>query len=1100
MIFEKKKLLTTILKSIIILGLSGYGINTQAQSGNRYLEIRARAEFELQPLPGATVTVYQGGSKVNSVKTGAGGLFSFKLDMNKLYTIEVSKEGYISKKINFDTSIPEDMGGIWVREFAISVMRNCEGVDYSALKEPVDKIKYNARRKDFDSDKDYVYIMEAKIDDIFRQLDKCMSDKYRNLIDEADRQFKSKDYEEARDNYRAALEVYPNEAYPQKKIDEINQLLAKQENVNDFYKKTIGEADALYAQKKYPDALMKYKGAMTLKPDENYPRERADEIERLIASDRAEQQAANDADMQYNNLVAKGNIDMNSGNYEAAKQSFQSALEIKPDDSSVKLKITELDKLIAERNQQDAKQQTVNNEYNNAITQADRLFASGNYDAAKENYQKAANLKPGENYPVGKIAEINKTIQARNKSEERARQAEIERQYQDALAQGDNLYRSKDYEGATEAYNEAHNLKPEEQYPMLRINQINSTRTAEEAKKQREITAGYQTALAAAQKAEAAKDYETAKNYYQQAQQYKPDDTMLKSKVADLDSRIALVAKQKQQQEATQKQYDDAIQKADQLFTTKDYEAAKAAYREASTIKPGEQYPLRQLQEIDRQVSLAEAQKKRETEAGYQSAVNTANSYYAQKTYEKAKQSYQDALSYKPDDAFAKSRIQEIDNLIRQEQARQTELAARKKQYDEIIAKADGLFTARNYTSAKAEYQRASQILPDQQYPRQRMNEIARLESLAEAQKQRELEAGYQKAINAANGYYAQKSYEEAKNSYQEALTYKPNDNFAKNRIASLESLINQEQARLAAEQAKQKQFDDIIARADNYFNSKNYSSARAEYQKASQINSSESYPKNKIAEIDDLVNRQQLAREKDQDFRNAVTQADRLFNEKKYPEAKTAYENALQVKPDEAYPKAQIDRINDFLAEAEKKKQDELARQKQYDSYIAQGDKYYNTADYQRARESYMRAQQVKPDEEYPKARLAKINELLALAARQQNRTTTGTDAKKTSTSVKKPQLAELKFKDDSERDRYLADLRKKYPEGVTHEVYNEGNKITTRVIVIRNNEAREFRQVYFPSWGGREYSMNGKPITQMFYDDQIKPQNGEYYKKFEF
>ena len=80
------------------------------------------------------------------------------------------------------------------------------------------------------------------------------------------------------------------------------------------------------------------------------------------------------------------------------------------------------------------------------------------------------------------------------------------------------------------------------------------------------------------------------------------------------------------------------------------------------------------------------------------------------------------------------------------------------------------------------------------------------------------------------------------------------------------------------------------------------------------------------------------------------------------------------------------------------------------------------------------------------------------------------------------------------------MAELRKKYPEGVTLETYKEKYKTTKRFIVIRKGDTEEFRMVHFTNWGGKEYSVNGKPITAQYFESQTSSRSGEYYKEFEF
>src|SRR4030042_2580490 len=234
-------------KNIVILLVTGFCfvLNVFSQETERYLEIRGRAELDMQPLNGAIATLYEGNSVVKTTRTGSDGLFSFKLDVNKYYVVEVGKSNYVSKRLAFDTLLPEKKTGIWGREFAISVVKNCEGVDYSPLKEPVDVIRFDEKERDFESDKAYLSKMRSKLENIMIANENCLSDKYNQLLKEADGMFNQKSYEEARAKYEAASELFQNETYPGKKIDDINQLQTKQEDVDALYSKTIREAEEL---------------------------------------------------------------------------------------------------------------------------------------------------------------------------------------------------------------------------------------------------------------------------------------------------------------------------------------------------------------------------------------------------------------------------------------------------------------------------------------------------------------------------------------------------------------------------------------------------------------------------------------------------------------------------------------------------------------------------------------------------------------------------------------------------------------------------------------------------------------------------------------
>jgi hypothetical protein len=134
-------------------------------------------------------------------------------------------------------------------------------------------------------------------------------------------------------------------------------------------------------------------------------------------------------------------------------------------------------------------------------------------------------------------------------------------------------------------------------------------------------------------------------------------------------------------------------------------------------------------------------------------------------------------------------------------------------------------------------------------------------------------------------------------------------------------------------------------------------------------------------------------------------------------------------------------------------------------------------------------------PDETFPKQRIAKINEIKSLLTKS-NKPTVIVPVKPTPVGVSK--LTDLKFQSKSEREQYLKELLAKYPAGITCEIYKEKTRTITRYIVIRENEANDFREIKY-NWGGVDYMRNDKPITQLYFNAQIKVREGEYYTQTE-
>jgi tetratricopeptide (TPR) repeat protein len=350
------------------------------------------------------------------------------------------------------------------------------------------------------------------------------------------------------------------------------------------------------------------------------------------------------------------------------------------------------------------------------------------------------------------------------------------------------------------------------------------------------------------------------------------------------------------------------------------------------------------------------------------------------------------------------------------------------------------------------------------------------------------------------NTALAQKQYGPAKEQYQKALSFKPDDPAAKNKIGETDLLLKQEQDKLSAEQARKKQYDEAIARAEKLLAENDYSNSKLAFGEASRVMPNESYPKQKISEIDRILADQQKAladaKAKEDAYNAAVSSGNNAYGQKKYPEAKGFYIQALKIKPDDAYAKDQIVLIDNLVAEMEKQKKADETRQKQYNDLITIADKAFDAANYPSAKENYQKALAVIPDSPYPKQKIARIDEINKILAQQ--KAAANQSAKKSISST--TPLTQLNFKNDNERDLYLNELKRKYPAGITIEIYKEKYQETRRYIIVRDDVASEFRDVVILSYGGHEYTKNGKAVTQMYFEQQVKSRPGEYYNEITF
>jgi cytochrome c-type biogenesis protein CcmH/NrfG len=181
--------------------------------------------------------------------------------------------------------------------------------------------------------------------------------------------------------------------------------------------------------------------------------------------------------------------------------------------------------------------------------------------------------------------------------------------------------------------------------------------------------------------------------------------------------------------------------------------------------------------------------------------------------------------------------------------------------------------------------------------------------------------------------------------------------------------------------QSNETNYNKFISQGDNLFNKQDYKNAKTAYQNASNIKPTEIYPKTKIAEIDKLLAQSQ-EQAKDEQYKAAVAKGDAAFAKQSFDEAKTAYNQALTIKPTEQYPKTKLAEIDKLIADKaakEKAEAEAKAKEEQYKAAVAKGDAALAKQSFDEAKAAYNQALTIKPTETYPKTKLAEIDKLIA-------------------------------------------------------------------------------------------------------------------------
>jgi tetratricopeptide (TPR) repeat protein len=277
---------------------------------------------------------------------------------------------------------------------------------------------------------------------------------YSAAIAEGDAKFNLQQYEEARILYLKAGNLKPKEQYPKDRISEIEQMILERNTKQADFNQLIEAGDRLMETKEYDKAKEKFELALGIFPNEQYPTDKLKEISALLL---AEELAVQEA---YNLLLTDADLHFSKKEYPEAKLKYQNALKYKPFEEYPVQKIAEIDRLVTDL-------EALQTNYSNLITDADRLFKAREYQEAKMKYIEASGLFPEEQYPKTKIEEINLIYKAESER--------MQQQYDKAIADADKFYSAGVFDQALDSYRVAASVKPDEAYPEQMIGKILKT-------------------------------------------------------------------------------------------------------------------------------------------------------------------------------------------------------------------------------------------------------------------------------------------------------------------------------------------------------------------------------------------------------------------------------------------------------------------------------------------------------------------------------------------------------------------------------------------------------------------------------------------------
>lgn len=143
--------------------------------------------------------------------------------------------------------------------------------------------------------------------------DNKLQKEYEKAISNADTLFNQEDYSDAEINYAKALKLKPEENYPAQRINEI-KVIMEQKMVDDNYSEELGIAESLFNGQNYNEAKHAFIRANKIKPDEQYPIDMINKIQELQLKIEQEEEEKNNP---YFMIVGSFEVESNAINLQS---------------------------------------------------------------------------------------------------------------------------------------------------------------------------------------------------------------------------------------------------------------------------------------------------------------------------------------------------------------------------------------------------------------------------------------------------------------------------------------------------------------------------------------------------------------------------------------------------------------------------------------------------------------------------------------------------------------------------------------------------------------------------------------------------------------
>ncbi len=743
-----------------------------------------------------------------------------------------------------------------------------------------------------------------------------LKEDYNSVVAMANDYFDNRDYINAKAAYQYAKQLNPEAEFAKVRLEQTIKLLREQLSKSGAYTEHIARAEDFLEQQEYDKAIEAYQQAQQVIPDIKYPAEKINEIKELRSQ-------LKEKTADYEQKIKQANQLLEERSYAEARETFEAASDIFPAKSYPTEKISEIDNILYQLEQAD-------NAYKMAMSNARFFLKKGKLREALEEFKAANGFKPAEAEPVRQIQDLE------------ARISETE-QYEAYVEEADRLYIVKDYSGAKNQYLMAQKLKPEDNYLSEMLLKIDDAI----ARKSTTTEQDYSNAIKRGDEFLQNKDLKLARTQFEYAARLKPQESLPEVKLEEVKALFAA--------------YKEKISLADQQLQESNFEEAKNNYMAATQILPSEDYPREKLEEVN--VYISQQSRMDEIDSAFNQVIARADEMFINSRFAEAKIEYKKALEIKPAAIYPKARIDEVDQTM----AELYQEKAARENYQGLISMADQLFEDEDFEGAMQKYEEAARVLPEEEYPAYRIEEIRQITANLSAYKANRKK--YENLLKNADELFMTESLKASKEKYQQALALFPGEIYPQEKIDEIDGIY----ARMQRQKEMDSTYRVYVAKGERLIEEEKYEEARQAFLGAKQLKPDETYPGEKLKELEDILAEIERRKQLEMQFAELVQRGDSLIEANEFPTAKMAFEEALAIKPEAEYPQKQLIEV-----ERELKKMEE-ERKQAYERAVTKGDNAFEQQDYFQAKEAYVAANKLFPKNEYPINQIDKCNTYIA-------------------------------------------------------------------------------------------------------------------------